>query len=65
MTDEERRQLLEFIYNEKMSIVDAAKIVNIPYENAKVINQLFIKEGRVCRKYKLSQESAQTLNLNV
>ena len=45
--DEARQRLIYLIHTEQMNIKNAAEICDIPYENAKVINKVFIDEGRV------------------
>ena len=46
VTDSQRMQLLDLIHNQKYSITKAASISNINYENAKLINQVYVKHGR-------------------
>ena len=41
-----------------MTIKTAAQASNIPYENAKVLNRLFKREGRVCRINSMSSKKA-------
>lgn len=37
---------IDLVQNKKMLIREAAEITNIGYENAKVINRVYKKEGR-------------------
>ncbi len=47
VTDEQRRNLVRMIHNDGKSIASAAKIADIPYDNAKAINRTYLKEKRV------------------
>jgi molybdenum-dependent DNA-binding transcriptional regulator ModE len=47
VTDDQRRDLVRMIHNEGHSIASAAKIADIPYDNAKAINRTYLKEKRV------------------
>jgi molybdenum-dependent DNA-binding transcriptional regulator ModE len=47
VTDEQRRDLVRMIHNEGQSIASAAKLADIPYDNAKAINRTYLKEKRV------------------
>ena len=47
MTDDQRKDLVRMIHNEGHSIASAAKIADIPYDNAKAINRTYLKEKRV------------------
>jgi molybdenum-dependent DNA-binding transcriptional regulator ModE len=41
VTDDQRRDLVRMIHNEGLSIASAAKIADIPYDNAKAINRTY------------------------
>ena len=41
-TNEQRRELIRLIKEEKMSIIKASKIVGLPYANAKSINSTYM-----------------------
>lgn len=57
MSDFKRRQLVDLIENKKLRIIDAAEMVNIPYENAKAIYRVFKNEGRFTKKiFKLKRK---------
>lgn len=47
VTDDQRRDLVRLIHNDGHSIASAAKIIDVPYDNAKAINRTFLKEKRV------------------
>lgn len=50
VSNEVRHQLLDFIVNKKMKIVEAAHLLNVKYENAKAIYRVYRKEGRITKK---------------
>jgi hypothetical protein len=41
VSDKKRHMLIDLIQNQGMKIVDAAEIMDIPYENAKAIYRIF------------------------
>ena len=47
MTDEQRAELVRLIHEDGLSIAQAAKNTDVPYDNAKAINRTYIKERRV------------------
>ena len=47
VSNEQRMLLLDLIHNEKHTITKAAQLSNINYENAKLINSVYIKQGRL------------------
>ena len=49
VTDLQRQDLVRLIHNEGHSIASAAKLADIPYDNAKAINRTFLKERRVTK----------------
>ena len=49
VSDKEREHLIQLTILHEMSIVDAARCLNIPYDNAKKIITIFRKEGRIQR----------------
>lgn len=57
ISNEQRRRLIDHIHTYKLSISKASKIVGIPYENAKVINAIYVKEGRTDRQIALAVDS--------
>ncbi len=50
LTDEERRNLIILIHREGYTIKDASSKLNIPYPNAKAVNQTYILENRTAKK---------------
>jgi len=50
LTDEERRNLIILIHREGFTIKDASRQLNIPYPNAKAVNQTYILEKRTAKK---------------
>lgn len=44
VTDQQRKELIRLIYKAGESIARAAKLTNIPYDNAKAINRTYKKE---------------------
>lgn len=42
--------LIDLIQNQGMKIIDAAEIMDIPYENAKAIYRIYKLEGRTTKK---------------
>ena len=50
VSDEKRKALIKFITVDKMKIVDAAEMIDIPYENAKAIYRIYKNEGRSQKK---------------
>ena len=60
VSDEKRHHLIELI-NQNMTIKDAAKMVDVKYENAKAIYRVFKKEQRVDKRknrfrYKIGEQ---------
>ena len=47
VSNSQRVQLLDLIHNQKHTITKAAQIANIKYENAKLINKIYIQQGRL------------------
>ena len=54
VSNEKRQELIDLISTKGMRICDAARACQISYENAKVINQVYRKEGRTNRHYSIS-----------
>ena len=50
LTDEERKNLVILIHREGYTIKNASKELNIPYPNAKAVNQTYILENRTAKK---------------
>lgn len=50
LTDEERKNLVILIHREGYTIKDASRQLNIPYPNAKAVNQTYILENRTAKK---------------
>jgi len=50
LTDEERKNLVILIHRDGYTIKDASRKLNIPYPNAKAVNQTFILENRTAKK---------------
>lgn len=50
VTDEQRRELVRLIYEENYTIKQAGLEVEIPYPNAKAVNQTFLVEHRTAKK---------------
>ena len=44
--DEDRERLIHLVHTEGETIKKAAEMCNIPYENAKLIHRIFLREGR-------------------
>lgn len=42
LTDEERKNMVLLIYKEGYTIKDASRKLNIPYPNAKAVNQTYL-----------------------
>lgn len=57
ISDDQLEVFIDLIYKGKKSIKQAARATNIPYENAKVLNRLFQKEGRVYRINSISTQN--------
>lgn len=53
----QRTRFIDLIATKRWKICDAARECAIPYENAKVIYQVYVKEGRVQRRYKLQEDN--------
>ena len=49
VTDEQRGELVRLIHEESLSIAKAAKMADIPYDNAKAINRTYLKEQRIIK----------------
>lgn len=47
VTNTARSNLLRLIHVQGLSITNAARLIGIPYDNAKAINRTFIKQGRI------------------
>lgn len=50
ISDEKRKELVGMVVRDQMRIIDAAKLANISYENAKAIVRVFKKSGRLTKK---------------
>ena len=50
ISNEKRLGLIKLITQDKMKIIDAAKMLDIPYENAKAIYRTYKIEGRLSKK---------------
>ena len=50
LTDDLRRDLVRLINQEKCSIKEAARRLDIPYPNAKAVNQIYRNENRTSKK---------------
>lgn len=50
VTDVERELLVRCIVDDELSIIEAAGIVGVPYENAKAIYRVYRMEGRLTKK---------------
>ena len=50
LTDELRRDLVHLINEEKYTIKEAARKLDIPYPNAKAVNQIYRLENRTAKK---------------
>ena len=53
--DEDRERLIHLVHTEGETIKKAAEMCNIPYENAKVINKVFVDEGRTLKMRRTGQ----------
>jgi molybdenum-dependent DNA-binding transcriptional regulator ModE len=49
VTDQQRAELVRLIHDEGLSIAEAAKKSDVPYDNAKAINRTFLKEKRIIK----------------
>jgi molybdenum-dependent DNA-binding transcriptional regulator ModE len=49
VTDQQRAELVRLIHDEGLSIAEAAKKTDVPYDNAKAINRTFLKEKRIIK----------------
>jgi hypothetical protein len=47
----QRLELCRLVHEEGLTIKKAAKIVNIPYPNAKAVNKTFEREKRTIKKH--------------
>ena len=50
LSDEERERLVLLIHRDGYTIKDASRQLNIPYPNAKAVNQTYILENRTAKK---------------
>ncbi|TNV86018.1 hypothetical protein FGO68_gene3091 [Halteria grandinella] len=50
LTDEERHNLVVLIHQEGYTIKEASRKLNIPYPNAKAVNQTYLLENRTAKK---------------
>lgn len=69
ITDQQRHQLVE-VKNQGHTIKDAAKLVDIPYENAKAIMRVYRREMRtnkhtVRNRFKTPKHEDPILNVNM
>jgi molybdenum-dependent DNA-binding transcriptional regulator ModE len=49
VTDQQRAELVRLIHDEGLSIAQAAKKADVPYDNAKAINRTYLKEKRIIK----------------
>jgi len=49
VTDEQRAALVHLIHEDGLSIAQAAKRAEVPYDNAKAINRTYLKERRIIK----------------
>jgi molybdenum-dependent DNA-binding transcriptional regulator ModE len=49
VTDQQRAELVRLIHDKGLSIAEAAKKSDVPYDNAKAINRTFLKEKRIIK----------------
>jgi len=47
LTDAQRGELVRLVHQEGYTIAKAAKIMGIPYDNAKAVNRTYIIEKRI------------------
>lgn len=62
VTNEQRKELIRLIYDEKLSISKAADMTAIYYPTAKAINKVYKKENRVQKRhfrYRAKKEDQQ------
>lgn len=59
ISDEKRKQLVDLVTRDQMRIIDAAKLTNISYENAKAIVRVYKKSGRITKKTTYAKRGAQ------
>ena len=50
LTDDERKNLVDLIHKNGYTIKEASRQLNIPYPNAKAVNQTYILENRTAKK---------------
>ena len=50
--NEKRREIIDMIYNQQMTIAEAAKAAGVFYATAKAINNVYAVEGRHDKKAK-------------
>lgn len=54
ISDTQRKELLALLEDPAISIKQASRLCNIPYENAKLINRVYKNEGRTKRLKQIS-----------
>lgn len=55
----QRTRFIDLIATKRFKICDAARECSIPYENAKCIYQVYMKEGRVQRLYQIREDRSR------
>lgn len=60
VSDIDRLKLILLITESKHTCFSAARKLNIPYTNAKVIHRIFRLEGRVMQKERVWNKSSET-----
>jgi transposase len=50
LSDKERHELIVLVHTQGYTIKDASKMLNIPYPNAKAVNQTYLHEHRTAKK---------------
>ena len=66
ISDKKRHMLIDLIQKQNMKIIDAAEIMDIPYENAKAIFRIYKQEGRTTKKgYKKKTIGEDTMPRNI
>lgn len=59
VTNEQRERFVHLLDTTSMRICDAARRCDIPYENAKVINKIYKRQGRVHRRYRIKSSPSR------
>lgn len=50
LNDEKRQELVKLINEDGLTIKEASRRLNIPYPNAKAVNQIYKNENRTAKK---------------